>query len=80
MLPIIAEYASDAALKSQVILTTHSAEFLDAFGDTPPTTTVAQWQEGRTHLRILSDEELDYWLKRYTLGRMYRSGELEALA
>ncbi|MGB4804187.1 MAG: AAA family ATPase [Anaerolineae bacterium] len=80
MLPIIAEYASDAALKSQVILTTHSAEFLDAFGDTPPTTTVAQWQEGRTHLRILSDEALDYWLKRYTLGRMYRSGELEALA
>ena len=80
MMPIIAEHAVDATLRSQVILTTHSAEFLDAFGDTPPTTTVVQWQEGRSHLQILSDTELDYWLRKYTLGRMYRSGELEAMA
>jgi len=80
MLPIVAEHAVDAALRSQVILTTHSAEFLDAFGDTRPTTIVAQWQEGRTRLQMLSDEALEYWLKKYTLGRMYRSGELEALA
>jgi predicted ATPase len=80
MLPIIAEHAADAALRSQVILTTHSAEFLDAFGDTPPTTTVVQWKDGRTHLQMLSDKELRYWLQKYTLGRMYRSGELEELA
>lgn len=80
MLPIVAEHAVDAALRSQVILTTHSAELLDAFGDTRPTTTVVQWQEGQTHLQMLSDEALDYWLKKYTLGRLYRSGELEALA
>ena len=31
MLPIVAEHAVDAALRSQVILTTHSPQFLDAF-------------------------------------------------
>jgi len=33
MLPIVAEYAADLANRSQVILTTHSAQFLDAFQD-----------------------------------------------
>ena len=79
MLPIIAEYAAGAALRSQVIMTTHSADFLDAFGSSPPTTTVMKWQDGKTCLQIVSDESLHYWLNEYTLGKMYRSGELEEM-
>ncbi len=79
MLPIIAEYAAGAALRSQVIMTTHSADFLDAFGDSPPTTTVMKWQDGKTHIQIISDESLHYWLEKYTPGKMYRSGELEEM-
>jgi predicted ATPase len=41
MLPVIAEYAVDAATRTQVIFTTHSPQFLDAFTDAKPTTTVA---------------------------------------
>ena len=63
----------------QVILTTHSPEFLDAFGDAPPTTTVVEWQDGQTRLRVLTGESLDYWLKKYTLGELYRSWQLEAM-
>jgi predicted ATPase len=80
MLPIVAEYARDAAARSQVILTTHSAAFLDAFGTEPPTTTVAEWQDGQTVLRVLAGERLEYWLKKYTLGELYRSWQLEAMA
>ena len=79
MLPIVAEYARDAANRSQVILTTHSPEFLDAFGDEVPTTTVVERREGQTNLRVVSGEELSYWLKQYTLGELYRSKELETL-
>jgi predicted ATPase len=79
MLPIVAEYAEDAALRTQVILTTHSAELLDAFSDAPPTTTVARWEDGQTQLRVLADDALRYWLDEYTLGKMYRSGTLEAM-
>lgn len=80
MLPIIAEYAADAALKTQVILTTHSDQLLDAFGDAEPITTVATWANGETTLDTLDGEELAYWRQEYTLGALYRSGELEAMA
>jgi predicted ATPase len=79
MLPIVAEYARDASERTQVILTTHSPEFLDAFRDNPPTTTVVEWRDGETNLRLLAGDELDYWLKNYTLGELYRSRELEGM-
>lgn len=79
MFPIVAEYARDAARQAQVILTTHSPEFLDAFGDDVPTTTVVERQDGQTLLRVVSSDELSYWLKQYTLGELYRSKELESM-
>lgn len=79
MLPIVAEYARDASRRAQVILTTHSPEFLDAFGGEPPTTTVVERVEGQTTLRVIAGDELSYWLDKYTLGELYRSKELEAM-
>jgi predicted ATPase len=79
MFRIIAEYAVEASKRSQLIFSTHSPEFLDAFGDTVPTTTVLEWRDGQTNLKVLSGETLDYWLKQYTLGELYRSRELEAM-
>jgi predicted ATPase len=79
MLPLIAEYAVDAATRCQVILTTHSPQFLDAFAGTRPTTTVAKWGNGETTLQTLKGEELDYWLKEYSLGSLFKSGELEQM-
>ena len=79
MLPIIAEYAADAALRAQVVLTTHSPQLLDAFTETKPTTTVMKWQDGQTILQNLDGDDLDYWLKEYTLGALFKSGELERM-
>jgi hypothetical protein len=62
-----------------VILTTHSTQLLDAFTDTPPTTTVAQWRDGETHLAIVDPEELARWLQTYSLGALFRTGELEGM-
>ena len=79
MFPIVAEFAQDASLRSQVILATHSPQFLDAFTDAMPTTTVALWENGETILRTLPKQELEYWLKEYSLGALFRSGELEQM-
>jgi predicted ATPase len=79
MLPIIADYAADAATRTQVIFTTHSPQFLNAFRDTIPTTTVCLWQNGETVLRVLDGKDLEYWLKEYTLGEFAFSGALEAV-
>ena len=79
MLPIIAEYAVDAAMRAQVILTTHSPQLLDAFTDKNLTTTVTKWEDGETVLQNLSGDDLAYWLKEYTLGTLFKSGELERM-
>jgi predicted ATPase len=80
MLPIIAEYAVEASTRAQVILTTHSAELLNAFSETRPMTTVAKWEDGETKLTQLGDKELGYWLNEYSLGALYASGQLEVMA
>ncbi len=79
MMKIVAEYAVEASRKSQIILTTHSAEFLNSFTETIPTTTIMSWEEGKTKLRIVNENDLKYWLKDYTLGNMFTSGELDSL-
>lgn len=78
MLPIVAEYAVDASERTQVILTTHSPQFLDAFQDVVPVTTVVKWAEGKTDLQNVEGKQLERWLKAYSLGALFRSGELES--
>jgi predicted ATPase len=80
MFPIVAEFAAEAAMRSQVVLTTHSPQFLDAFGKDAPTTAVTQWADGETRLSVIDGEELRRWLQEYSLGALFRSGELEELS
>lgn len=79
MLPIIAEYAVDASLRTQVVFTTHSPQLLDAFTETKPTTTITKWQDGETVLHNISGDDLEYWLQEYKLGALFKSGELERM-
>jgi predicted ATPase len=80
MFPILAELAAEAAERTQVVFTTHSPQFLDAFSDTPPTTTVAEWVDGETRLSTIDGDDLRRWLESYSLGALFRSGDLEGLA
>ena len=79
MFPIVGDHALEAARHTQISLTTHCADVLDAFDEEIPTTTVVHWEEGKTRLQVVSQEELEYWLRRYTLGKLYRTGELEGM-
>jgi predicted ATPase len=80
MFPIIAEYAAEASKRTQVIFSTHSPQFLDAFSDFDVTTTVTSWQDGETKIKNLDGDTLKDWLKHYSLGTLFTSGDLEALA
>jgi predicted ATPase len=80
MFPILAELAAEAAERTQVVFTTHSPQFLDAFKEEPPTTTVAEWIDGETRLSTIDGEELRRWLESYSLGSLFRTGGLEGLA
>ena len=81
MFPIVAEYAAEAAAEqTQVVLSSHSPEFLDAFTEHAPHVTVCHWEEGKTRLFSLAPEKLKKWLETYRLGHLFTSGDLDALA
>ncbi len=77
MMSIIAEVAANAAIKSQVIFTTHSPQFLDAFGDELPVVTVVTSNGSETELKNIEGEELRRWVADYSLGKFAFSGEAE---
>jgi predicted ATPase len=79
MLPVVADLAYQAADRTQIVFSTHSPQFLDAFTSQPPTTTVVQWADGQTKLNVLDGMELERWLKEYSLGALFKSGELEEM-
>jgi predicted ATPase len=80
MLAVVADLALQAADRTQVILSTHSPQLLDAFGEEPIATTVVQSKDGETKLTTLDREELARWLKEFSLGALFKSGELEGMA
>ncbi len=79
MLPIIAEFAAAAATRTQVVLSTHSPQMLDAFGETLPATTIFNWAGNHTELKTISGRELRKWVQEYSLGRFIFSGEAAAV-
>ena len=79
MLPIIAEYAVEASKRTQVIFTTHSPPFLDAFTEAPATISVVLCPAGETRLKTLDGEVLKNRLNELSLGSLFLSGELENL-
>lgn len=80
MLAVVADLALQASERTQVILSTHSPQLLDAFGTEPITTTIVQNKDGETKLTILDGDELARWVKEFSLGSLFRSGELEGMA
>lgn len=80
MLPIIAEYARIASRHAQIIITTHSEDFLDAFSGYEPTITIAKMVEGKTRLDVLEGESLRYWMKGCAFNQIHYNEELEEVA
>ena len=74
---ILARILKDASLKSQIIITTHSVELIDEFSSDPESVVVCERSErGGTELNRLSEEPLREWLEEYSLGRLWRKGEI----
>jgi predicted ATPase len=78
MMSIVAAVAANTAVNRQVVFTTHSPQFLDAFdNDDPLTVTVVGTNGSETVLKTLAGEELKHWIDDYSLGKFAFSGEAE---
>jgi predicted ATPase len=76
IMPTIAELLKDASQRTQLIVTTHSDALVSALSDTPEAIVVCEPGPDGTQLRRLDRESLAEWLDRYTLGEIWRMGEI----
>jgi predicted ATPase len=74
--PAIADLLKEAAQKTQLIVTTHSDSLVDALSDQPEDVIVCEKQNGQTVMNRLDASGLSTWLQKYTLGQLWRRGEI----
>lgn len=74
---IVGDALREASTRTQLIVTTHSDALVDRFTDEPERVIVCERgvDEG-TSFRQLSREKLAEWLEEYTLGELWRRGEI----
>ena len=76
ILPTIARLLKEASERCQLIVTTNSEILVDALSDQPESIIVAEKNEKGTHLKRLSAEEVEPWLKEYRLGQLWTRGQI----
>jgi predicted ATPase len=76
MLPILAKLLHSAASQTQLIITTHSAQLVDQLQ--AEDVIVVEKDNGISQFRRLNMDSLRVWLERYTLGKLWTMGKLEA--
>ena len=76
VLPSLARLMQAAAERTQLIVTTHSETFVDAFHDQPDAVVVVERDSKGTHLERLNPDELKVWLDKYRLGDLWMRGKL----
>jgi len=76
VLASLGELLKEAAESMQLIVTTHSEVLIDALSNSPEDVVVCEKQDGQSVFRRLEKEPLREWLKKYTLGQLWRRGEI----
>lgn len=75
-LPLIADAIDELGEDKQVVIATHSADLVDMFSSRPDKVVVCERDSRGSHFRRLSSERLHEWLEEYSLGQLWRSGEV----
>ncbi|MDZ4764508.1 MAG: AAA family ATPase [Chloroflexota bacterium] len=78
MMAILVELLKEASERTQVIVTTHSPELLNDL--TLENIILVEKENGITTLKRPNTAHLEKWLERYSLGRLWTFGKLEASA
>ena len=76
LLPTLTDLMIEASERTQLIVTTHSDVIVDALTDKPESVVVCEKHDGQTEMRRLDKGDLARWLKDYTLGNLWSSGQL----
>jgi predicted ATPase len=76
-LQLVAEALVEASESMQLVVTTHSDVLIDYLTGSPETVLVCERDfDNGTQMKRLSKEHLKAWLEHYTLGQLWRKGEI----
>ncbi len=74
VIPYVAELLKGAAERTQLVVTTHSEVLVDALSEEPESVVVCSKENGESRFERLSAEDLEVWLKNYSLGQVWSRG------
>jgi predicted ATPase len=72
----IGELLKEASARTQLVVTTHSEVLVDTLSPSPEDVVVCEKQNGESTMRRLEQPALAEWLKKYSLGQLWRRGEI----
>jgi predicted ATPase len=76
ILPTLRDLMVEASAKTQLIVTTHSTQMVDAMTDHADSVLVCEKKDGPTEVSRLTQEEVDRWREHGSLGSLWMSGHL----
>ena len=65
-----------ASQRMQLIVTTHSDALIEEFSEMPEAVLVCEKEAGSSTLERLDKKQLSSWLKKYSLGQLWRKGQI----
>lgn len=72
---LLVSVLQEVSERIQIIVTTHSPDLI-SYLQNADDVAVAETEDGWSTLKRLSQKELEHWLKEYTLGELWKSGEI----
>ncbi len=76
IIPPLAQLLREDSQRMQLIVTTHSDALVNELTDVPETVIVCERENGSTVMKRLERKRLAAWLKTYSLGHLWRKGEI----
>lgn len=76
MLPTLRDLMVEASARTQLVVTTHSTQLVDAMTDHAGSVLICEKHEGPTIVSRLTQEEVDRWRDQGSLGSLWMSGHL----
>jgi predicted ATPase len=73
---ILAELLVEVSARTQIVVTTHSEALLSRLSDASESLLVCEHLGDTTAIERLDADKLKFWLDKYTLGEIWRIGEL----
>lgn len=76
IMPTVADLLRKASERTQLFVTTHSDALISALSDVPESVLVCERMPSGTTMKRLDAEHLREWLDKYSLGEIWRMGEI----